>query len=354
MLKPVKRPNSPFYSARGTINGRQVERSTGIPISGRLSDARAECQRIEAEIRASEADPLSKEGLTVSAAIALYESTGGDRRFLPAIKRHLGDMLVADVNNAVMRRASNALYPGRAPATVRRQLYTPMKAIINCAADDDLCPPARLKAPQGGNKRIQFFTPEQAELMLQSLAGEDNQYLPALVTALFGQGMRMGEALSLDGSDVNLDHRYAILRDTKNGEERMISLIPRTVAAWSRLPTIGLSGPLFRRLDGTAFPVGGNRGGQIKKPFVRAVKAAGLDPTVYTPHVCRHSWATWYYDQTKDVLRLKAEGGWKSEEYQRYTKLNAGGIGAIALECGWKFIDDAEGENGRIGMAKFK
>lgn len=351
MLKPVKRTNSKHWVARGTINGQQVERSTGVLKSARIAEARAECEIIEARIRASNADPLSKEGLTVRAALALYESAGGDRRFLPAIERHMGDMPLTDINNAVMRRAANAIYPGRAPATIRRQLYTPMKAVINCAADDDLCPPARLKSPQGGNQRIQFFTPEQAETMLQFLAGEENQYLPALVTALFGQGMRMGEALSLDGSDVNLDHRYAILRDTKNGEERMITLIPRTVAAWSRLPTLGQSGPLFRRIDGTPFPTGTNRGGQIKKPFVRAVRAAGLDPATYTPHVCRHSWATWYYDQTKDVLRLKAEGGWKSEEYQRYTKINAAGIGEAAYLHNWKFLGENMG-NARNNLMK--
>lgn len=347
MLKPVKRPNSPYYVARGTINKRQIERSTGCT---KLADARVECARIEAEIRARDADPLSQ-NLTVSAAINLYLNAGGDSRFVEPIRRHMGRMLLTNVNNSVMVRAGLALYPGRSPATIRRQLYTPMKAIINCAADDDLCPPARFKSPKGGNKRIQFFTPEQAEAMLQYLAGEENQYLPALVTALFGQGMRMGEALSLEGSDVNLDHRYAILRDTKNGEERMVTLIPRVVAAWSRLPTLGQSGPLFRRIDGTPFPTGTNRGGQIKKPFVRAVTAAGLDPSTYTPHVCRHSWATWYYDQTKDVLRLKAEGGWKSEEYQRYTKLNAGGIGAIALEYGWKFSGDTEATGRRFGAA---
>jgi integrase len=349
MLKPVKRPKSPYYVARGTINGRQIERSTGCT---KLADARAECARIEAEIRSRGTNPLSQGPLTVSNAIAIYRNAGGDGRFLAAIERHLGDLPIAEINNAVMRRAANILYPGRAEATIRRQLYTPMKAIINCAADDDLCPPARLKSPKGGNKRIQFFTPEQAEVLLQYLAGEPNQYIPALVTALFGQGMRMGEALSLDGTDVNLDHRYAILRDTKNGEERMITLIPRVLAAWSRLPTLGRSGPLFRRVDGTPFPTGGNRGGQIKKPFVRAVEAAGLDPATYTPHICRHSWATWYYDQTKDVLRLKAEGGWKSEEYQRYTKLNAGGIGAIALECGWDFMADTGGQKSRFGVAK--
>lgn len=350
MLKPVKRPHSPFYQARGTINGRQIEKSTGVPITVAKKHAEPECRRIEAEIRARDADPFSQV-LTVAAAITIYENAGGDTRFLPAIKRHLGSLPVSEINNAAMRRAANTIYPGRSPATIRRQLYTPMKAIINCAADDDLCPPARLKSPQGGNKRIQFFTPEQAEVVLQYLAGEENQYLPALVTALFGQGMRMGEALNLDASDVNLAHRYAILRDTKNGEERMISLIPRVVAAWSRLPTLDKPGPLFRRIDGTPFPTGTNRGGQIKKPFVRAVKAAGLDPATYTPHVCRHSWATWYYDQTKDVLRLKAEGGWKSEEYQRYTKLNAGGIGQFALECGWEFTADIEATGRRFGAA---
>lgn len=88
----------------------------------------------------------------------------------------------------------------------------------------------------------------------------------------------------------------------------------------------------------------------------RAVKAVGLDPEKYTPHVCRHTWATWFNAQTRDVLRLKDEGGWKSNEWQRYTKLGTPQLGEDARKRGWNFafagenwgreIEDATGTIG--------
>lgn len=267
----------------------------------------------------------------------LYKEAKPSARFIEPLERFFGNALVKDINNAEMRRAANALYPGASPATIRRQLYTPMKAILNHAAEEDLCAAPRLKAPVGGNRRTDFFTPEQADALITHLAGEENGFLAPMVTFLFGQGCRMGETLTLDGTDVHLDHRMAILRDTKNGEERRVTLIPRVVAALSTLPTLGVPGPLFRRLDGYPFRSGKDNGGQISAPFARAVKACGLDDHRYTPHVCRHSWATWFYSQTRDVLRLKDEGGWKSGEWQRYTKIGTPDLGEAARKKGWDF-----------------
>lgn len=342
MLTTRKTVRSPFYSARGTINGRQVERSTGVKTE---AAAKRKCKQIEAKILAEDAaivaqraaDIIAEGQLTVRKACEAYREARRDGRFLEPIIQYFGDRPVSEIKNLDMRQAATALFPTAQPSTIRRNLYTPMKAVINMAADDDLCAPARFKSPTGGSTRLQFFTPQQADDLITQMAGEQNAYLPALVTGLFGQGMRMGEALTLDGTDVNLELRYAVLRDTKNGEERIISLTNRTIAAWARLPTLGEPGALFRRLNGSEFPVGINRGGQIKKPFVRAVEAIGLNPDLFTPHVCRHSWATWYYDQTKDVLALKAQGGWKSGEYQRYTKMTAVGIGEAARQLGWDF-----------------
>ena len=48
--------------------------------------------------------------------------------------------------------------------------------------------------------------------------------LPALIRLLYGTGLRIGEALSLKTKDVNLDDRYLVVRDSKNGKERMIPI----------------------------------------------------------------------------------------------------------------------------------
>ena len=46
--------------------------------------------------------------------------------------------------------------------------------------------------------------------------------IPALLRMLYGTGIRIGEAVSLKVNDVNLTEQYLIIRQSKNGMERMI------------------------------------------------------------------------------------------------------------------------------------
>lgn len=46
--------------------------------------------------------------------------------------------------------------------------------------------------------------------------------IPVLFRLLYGTGIRIGEALYLSCSDINLHERYLILRQCKNGKERMV------------------------------------------------------------------------------------------------------------------------------------
>ncbi|MEP0149960.1 tyrosine-type recombinase/integrase [Roseibium sp.] len=346
MLKLKKRPKSPYWIARGTFQGQRVEVSTKCTL---LADAKAALPGIIAELSA---DQDGAGELSFARALRVYQDINPDARFLGPLAVHFAGKMVSEITNAEMRKAAHALYPGRAPATIRRQLYTPMKAILNCAAEEDLCAAPRLKSPTGGNKRTEFFLPKQADAVILEMGKNDNLCLSAMVTFLFGQGCRMGETITLDGTDVSLDDRFAILRNTKNGEERRVTLIPRVVAALSTLPTVGVPGPLFRRLDGFGFRHGTNGGGQIQKQFASAVRGAGLDPSRFTPHVCRHSWATWFYAQTKDVRRLQDEGGWKSGEWQRYTKIGTPDLGKTALKAGWDFRELGENWGNGKGEAR--
>lgn len=336
MLEPKRRPKSPYWVLRGTVDGKRVE------VSRKWTTAAAARRALPGVLAELSSDQIGERGLTFTQAANLYLTAKPTARFIAPLLRYFSDTLVSEITNAEMRRAANALYPGAAPATIRRQLYTPVKAILNLAAEDDLCTVPKMRAPAGGNKRTVFFLPEQADAVITELGRDRNGFLAPMVTFLFGQGCRMSEAITLDGHDISLEHRFAILRDTKNGEERRVSLIPRVVAALSTLPTIGQTGPVFRRADGLGFRHGKASGGQIKKSFDRAVAAAELDPARFTPHVCRHSWATWFHAQTKDVRRLQDEGGWKSGEWQRYTKIGTPTLGADALKRGWDFREPGE------------
>lgn len=332
MLELVKRPNSPYWIARGTINGRRIERSTRCRSK---HDARQALAQIIAE---ATADRIGEEGLRFDQALAMYIDAHPNARFIGPLAKFFKGMPVKDINLTEMRRAANQLYPGAAPSTIQRQLYTPMKAILNHAADEELCPRPQFRSLQGiGKKRTVFFMPDQADALIDSLMTHPHKHYAVLVTFLFGQGSRMGETLNLEWEDVSMENRFAILRNTKSGEERRLSLIGRTVAALSTIRPDKPKGPVFLRSDGNPFVTGKAAGGQIKSQWAKAAKAAGVSASTHTPHVCRHSWATWYYAQTKDVLSLKAEGGWSSEEYQRYTKLATEELGESARKHGWIF-----------------
>ena len=46
--------------------------------------------------------------------------------------------------------------------------------------------------------------------------------IPAILRMMYGTGIRVGEAVSLKVKDVNLDDRYLVIRQSKNGKERMV------------------------------------------------------------------------------------------------------------------------------------
>src|SRR5262249_26888653 len=107
--------------------------------------------------------------------------------------------------------------------------------------------------------------------------------------------------------------------DTKNGDARGVPLHPRLVDA---LGAVGhRSGAVFRRPDGQPYGQRTYGGGPIKTAFKGACRRAGI--TNFTPHACRHTWATWHYAANRDLVALMQLGGWKSEKMVlRYTHMN--------------------------------
>lgn len=113
-----------------------------------------------------------------------------------------------------------------------------------------------------------------------------------------------------------------------------MSLCQRSRAALSTIPNVGDPGPLFLRYDGRPYAERNDAGNPLRW-WKTAVERAELPP--FTPHVARHSWATWHYSLYRDVVRLKSEGGWESQEWERYVKLSSPSLGDAAVR--YKFLD---------------
>lgn len=150
------------------------------------------------------------------------------------------------------------------------------------------------RAPKFHKKLPRPLAEDAARAMIDSLDTQVSEAWiaardMAVVTLLYGCGLRISEALGLAGSDVPLPQTLRIVG--KGGKERIVPVIEPAriaVASYLRLSPHPLepNGPLFR----------GARGGAlsprlIQKAMERARSGLGL-PATATPHAMRHSFAT--------------------------------------------------------------
>lgn len=329
-IKISRRTPHGAYYMRGTVQGQHIYESTG---TRNRAEADAIAHRRAQEIRDRHAYGR-KATLTLAEAALAYMDAGGEARFLAPILRHFGPAaLLRDIDNAAVNAAALALYPRAAAATVNRQLVTPLSAVLTMAADDGLVEPRRLKRRKTDPQRRRWLTPEEAEALL---AAALPTFRPVL-GLLLGTGCRAGEAVTIGVADFHPTTGQAWIQNTKTGAPRMVWMPPRAVEIVTArgLPDVG---PILRTRSGAAYRESPkNQGGQFKTAFHRTRTAAGLGPEV-TPHVLRHSWATWYYAATHDFGGLVDLGGWSSADMaNHYRKAAPADLPERLAAHGWDF-----------------
>jgi integrase/recombinase XerC len=143
----------------------------------------------------------------------------------------------------------------------------------------------------------------------------------AIVTLLYGCGLRISEALSLTGADLPLGASLRIVG--KGGKERVLPVIDAArdaVAEYVRLCPYDLEpqGPLFRAVRGGAlYPR------HIQKTIANIRMQLGL-PATATPHALRHSFATHLLSAGGDLRAIQELLGHASlSTTQAYTAVDA-------------------------------
>ena len=223
-----------------------------------------------------------------------------------------------------------ALAGNLSPGTQIRKVVIPHTAVLNHGARRSWCSSPRFERPKQQAGRTDWLHPDEAVRLVEGAA----KHLKPLLLFLLGTGARVGEALALPWTDVDLKAGTAIFRNvaderrTKSGKDRPVSLPPTVVVALANLPH--RDGLVFRTHGTRAKPLGepyapkqGEGGGQFKKAWRTACIAAGLSKTVgegdkarvvarVSPHCLRHTWATYFQAATRDPIRLRDEGGWST------------------------------------------
>lgn len=307
-LKLVKRPKTPNWIMRGTVRGQSIEESTGTPD-----------RKLAEEIRIKRENEILTESVhgkqatvTFAHAVADYvENSGGSKRFLVPILGHFKTTLLRSIDQDAIDVAAKKLYPNASPSTRNRQVYAPVSVILHYAARKGWCATPHIARPKQSKGVVRWITPEEADKLIDSCA----PHMRPLVVFLLYTGARAGEALWLNWSNIDLVKRQVTFPRTKNGSPRSVPLHPRVIQ--ELLSIKHRKGEVFLGPKGIPFarPKPGNEsdtsaGTRIKTAFAGACRRAGI--LDFTPHCCRHTWATWHYQANRDLTKLQELGGWKT------------------------------------------
>ena len=298
-LIPPRKGWSPNWRIRGTYLGQRVDQTTGT--SDRKLATRA-LHKIRNDIEQGIFAPRSAPSFA-SAALRYIEA-GGEDRFILRLAEHFGNRPLTSINQEAIDEAANTLYPQATPATRNRQVYTPVSAVLKRAGVTD-----HLHRPRDGRgkQRLFWFSPEAAGKLLASAYSIDREF-GLFCTFLLYTGCRLSETLNLDVSDVNLRENWAYIRETKNGESRLVHL-PPALSRWLAVHPRSLSGR-----QGKVWRF--SKSGRLYSLLDNAARRAGVHiPDRVAFHIFRHTWGAWMRRYGGlDTTGLVETGAWRSRQ----------------------------------------
>ena len=168
-------------------------------------------------------------------------------------------------------------------------------------------PPPRLKGPKTPRSVPRPISPDEAVSLAEEAADSAKQpWLAArdlaVLTLLYGSGLRVAEALALTGAALPLGEALTVTG--KRGKVRIVPLLPSVKEAI--LAYLALcpwpaerDQPLFRGARG-----GPLRGEIVRRAVMKARRALGLAERT-TPHALRHSFATHLLGRGADLRALQ-------------------------------------------------
>jgi len=245
--------------------------------------------------------------------IALLKSSKTERVRVLFWKREFGSRPIGQITRAELQDWQAHKRQTNKPATVNR-IMCRLRHMFNKAVEWELLdesPMERLRFLPENNARLRYLSMDECGKLLEGCIAP---HMRALATVALHTGMRLGEILNLEWSDLDFASGSILIRDSKNGQPRHVPMdsTVRTLLS-SYIPTPGSS---------HVFPsASGGRLSTVQKAFRNARTRAGMPDLHF--HDLRHTFASHWVMSGGDLYVLKDILGHKSISMtQRYAHLS--------------------------------
>lgn len=255
----------------------------------------------------------------------LNRKTPPTRSILARIKKRFGSLRIQSITPSLVAGWRDQLLSEHLnPWTVKHHLNT-LSVVLKHAVQEmgaqyngGSNPVQKVAKPStASNARDRRLLPGEEEKLLEALKEQRNSYMLPLVQFAIETAARQGEILRLLWDDVDLNRRIMLLRNTKNGEDRVVPLSSRALEILKALP----------RESERVFPVSQTL---VVQAWQRACSKAKISNLRF--HDLRHEAISRLGDRGFSVLELSTISGHKTlSMLKRYTHLH---VEALAKKLG--------------------
>lgn len=195
------------------------------------------------------------------------------------------------------------------PGTINRELAA-LSHLFNKAIEWGWIDarPTKIRRLKEGDGRITYLTVEQTKRLIECAKESENPHLYPFIVIGVETSMRMMEILSIRKENIDIAKRMIYVPKAKGGQREqpitahLADFLSGCIAAMPQaVPWL--------------FPSPASKSGHavdIRKPFIKAVEAAGLDPVQVVRHTLRHTAITHLVQAGVDLPTVKRISGHKT------------------------------------------
>jgi integrase/recombinase XerD len=255
-------------------------------------------------------DPAVEGFLALSAARLAPRTVEAYRRDLAHLSGWLGRSPTDATPDDLASYVAQLRADGLAPTTIARRLaavrsFFRHQVLLGARTDN---PAANVELPKRRRALPRTLSPAEVERLLEAAAGTTPRTLRdrALGELLYGAGLRVSEAVSLDRQSVALENRL-VRALGKGSKERVVPVGREAAEALRRYLARGR--PYLEKQHRQELFLNARGGPLTRAGFFlilrRLAAKAGLEPERIHPHLLRHSFATHLLEGGADLRAVQ-------------------------------------------------